>query len=435
MWIIEAINYPNVVLNGNPGDDRIKIVEDTNGDGRADKFTVFAEHLNLPTSLVFANGGVIVSAAPHMLFLKDTNGDDKADVRQILSTGWGIRDTHAGPSSLMYGPDNYIWGTVGYSGFNGEMNGKQMQFGQGMYRFKPDGSGFEYVTGSTNNTWGLGMSETFDVFGSTANNDPSFYVAIPNRFFEGVEGLPMPPGGGRGVGAGYQSAAQFYNAHYVTPYIRQVDVFGGYTAGAGHQLYTARAFPKPVLEPDRLHQRADRAPGRPGHHREARRRVRDARRLEPARRRRRMGGAGAGAGRAGRRRVGVRLVQLHRPAQSDADGLGLRQRRRQCLRDVDARRVARPHLPRRLPERAAGQKKLSLSRTNAPGLVAALSSDNMLWRLHAQRLLIERGQKDVVPQLIALTRNKSLDELGLNGASAARAVDAAGAGRARQPEQ
>ena len=58
-------------------------------------------------------------------------------------------------------------------------------------------------------------------------------------------------------------------------------------------------------------------------------------------------------------------------------------------------------------------KKLSLSRTNAAGLVAALSSDNMLWRLHAQRLLIERGQKDVVPQLIALVRNKSVDEIGL----------------------
>ena len=80
-----------------PGDDRIKILEDTNGDGRADKFTVFAEHLNLPTSLTFANGGVIVAAAPHMLFLKDTNGDDKADVRQVLNTGWGLRDTHAGP--------------------------------------------------------------------------------------------------------------------------------------------------------------------------------------------------------------------------------------------------------------------------------------------------------------------------------------------------
>ncbi len=276
LWIIEAINYPNVVLNGSPGDDRIKIVEDTNGDGKADKFTVFAEHLNLPTSLVFANGGVVVAAAPHMLFLKDTNGDDKADVRQVLSTGWGTRDTHAGPSSLMYGPDNYIWGTVGYSGFNGQMNGKPMQFGQGMFKFRPDGSGFEYVTGSTNNTWGLGMSETFDVFGSTANNDPSFYVAIPNKYFEGIQGLPMPPGGGRGVGAGYQSAAQFYTAHHLTPYIRQVDVFGGYTAGAGHQLYTARSFPKQYLEPDRVHQRADRAPDRAGDHREARRRVRHA---------------------------------------------------------------------------------------------------------------------------------------------------------------
>ena len=89
LWVVEAMDYPNEVLNGNPGDDRIKILEDTNGDGRADKITVFADHLNLPTSLTFANGGVIVAAAPHFLFLKDTNGDDKADVRQVLNTGWG----------------------------------------------------------------------------------------------------------------------------------------------------------------------------------------------------------------------------------------------------------------------------------------------------------------------------------------------------------
>ncbi len=98
------------------------------------------------------------------------------------------------------------------------------------------------MTGSTNNTWGLGFSETFDVFGSTANNDPSFYMAIPNRFFDGIEGLPTP--GQRGVGSGYQSIAAFYAVHPLTPYIRQVDVFNGYTAGAGHYLYTARSFPK-----------------------------------------------------------------------------------------------------------------------------------------------------------------------------------------------
>ncbi|HZA34593.1 MAG TPA: PVC-type heme-binding CxxCH protein, partial [Vicinamibacterales bacterium] len=100
LWVIEARDYPNLVLQGAPGHDRIKILEDTDGDGRADKVTVFADRLNLPSSLVFANGGVIVAAAPHMLFLKDTNGDDKADVREVLSTGWGTRDSHAGPSNL-----------------------------------------------------------------------------------------------------------------------------------------------------------------------------------------------------------------------------------------------------------------------------------------------------------------------------------------------
>ena len=242
LWVIEARDYPNLVLQGAPGHDRIKILEDTDDDGRADKITVFADRLNLPSSLVFANGGVIVAAAPHMLFLKDTNGDDKADVREILSTGWGTRDSHAGPSNLQYAPDNHIWGVVGYSGYEGAMNGRQLQFLQGVYRFKPDGSGFEFLTGSTNNTWGLGFSETFDVFGSTANNEPSFYLAIPNRYFEDVPGLGK---GMRGSGGpGYQGVAQFYAAHYVTPYIRQVDVHGGYTAAAGHHLYTARSFPQ-----------------------------------------------------------------------------------------------------------------------------------------------------------------------------------------------
>ena len=342
LWVIEAIDYPNDVRNGEPGDDRIKIAEDTDGDGKADKFTIFADRLNLATSLTFANGGVIVSAAPHMLFLKDTDGDGKADVRQILSTGWGIRDTHAGPSNLQYGPDNYIWGSVGYSGFEGEMNGKKLQFTQGTYRFKPDGSGFEYVTMSTNNTWGLGFTENFDVFGSTANNDPSFLVAIPNRFFEGVEGLPQA----RGSGPGYQSAAQFYTAHYTTPYIRQVDVFGGYTAGSGHYFYTARSFPKEywnriafITEPTAhiVGQGIIESNGR---------RLRDARRLEPSLGIRGMGGACARAGGTRRRRLGLRLVQLHRAAQSDADGL--RERARQRLRAAAAGSLEGPHLPRGL---------------------------------------------------------------------------------------
>ena len=416
LWVIEAIDYPNLVLNGQPGADRIKILEDTNGDGRADKITVFADRLNLATSLVFVKGGVIVAAAPHMLLLEDTNGDDKADKRTVLSTGWGISDSHAGPSNLLYGPDNYIWGTVGYAGFKGEMNGRPMEFSQGVFRFKPDGSSFEFVTGSTNNTWGLGFSETFDVFGSTANNDPSFYVAIPNRYFDGVQGFAT--GGRPASGLGYQSAAQFYAAHYITPYIRQVDVHGGYTAAAGHQLYTARRFPKAYwnriafITEATAHLVGQGIMEKDG----AGFVTRDGYNL--------LAGAEewvapvhAQVGPDGAVWVAdwYNFIAQHNPTPPGyANGPGnayetsMRDRHRGRIYRVVLRGTPNPPTPRLAPGPA-------VPATTPAALVAALSSDNMLWRLHAQRLLVERGQRDVVAPLVALTRNKSVDALGLNG--------------------
>ena len=410
LWVIEAIDYPNLVLNGQPGADRIKILEDTNGDGRADKTTIFAERLNLASSLVHVKGGIIVAAAPHMLLLEDTNGDDKADKRTVLSSGWGISDSHAGPSNLLYGPDNYIWGTVGYAGYEGVMNGRPMKFSQGVYRFKPDGSNFEFVTGSTNNTWGLGFSETFDVFGSTANNDPSFYVAIPNRYFEGVEGLST--GGRPASGLGYQSAAQFYNAHFLTPYIRQVDVHGGYTAAAGHQLYTARAFPKSywnriafITEPT-AHLVGQGVMEKAG----AGFVTRDGYNL--------MAGAEewvapvhAQVGPEGAVWVAdwYNFIAQHNPTPPGySNGPG--NAYETSMRDRHRGRIYR------VVHKAAGASRApTLSTANPAGLVAALSSDNMLWRLHAQRLIVERGQRDVVPGLLALARNPSVDAIGLNG--------------------
>ncbi len=140
LWVIETVDYPNEIKTDDIGDDRIKILEDTNGDGKADKFTIFAEKLNIPTSFVFVNGGIIVSQAPSFIFLKDTNGDDKADVREDILRGWGKSDTHAQASNLRYGFDNKIWGVVGYSGFNGKVKGKDStSFSNGVYHFDPDG--------------------------------------------------------------------------------------------------------------------------------------------------------------------------------------------------------------------------------------------------------------------------------------------------------
>ncbi|MSU33211.1 MAG: hypothetical protein EXS25_11290 [Pedosphaera sp.] len=179
LWVCETRDYPHGVKANGEGNDSIKICEDTDGDGKADKFTVFADRLNLPTSLVFANVGVIVSQPPRFLFLKDTNGDGKADIRQTILEGWGIGDTHAQANSLHYGYDNWLYGCVGYSGFKGKVGGIQKQFAMGTYRFKADGSALEFLHQFSNNSWGHSANEAGDQFGGTANNAPIFFLGIP----------------------------------------------------------------------------------------------------------------------------------------------------------------------------------------------------------------------------------------------------------------
>jgi len=87
LWVVESTDYPNRVTQPGKGSDRIKICEDTDGDGVADKFTIFAEGLNIPFSLVFSNGGVIVHERTSTWFMKDTDGDGKADVKKEIITG------------------------------------------------------------------------------------------------------------------------------------------------------------------------------------------------------------------------------------------------------------------------------------------------------------------------------------------------------------
>lgn len=268
-WVVEARDYPHgLVPEGEPGRDSIKICEDTDGDGRADKFTVFADKLNLATALVFVNGGILVSEARHMLFLKDSNGDDKADVRQAILPGWGVGDTHAQQSNLARGFDNWLHGAVGYSNFRGTVGGKDMQFGQGVFRFKADGSALEFLHQYNNNTWGFGLNEHGDVFGSTANGNPSFYGYLPAHILNPTQPGPGRRGGGGGGGGfrpGYRlddkpgeapaptasvrrlpsakSLAPGMRMHPNTPNVRMVDNFGGYTAAAGHAFMVSDALP------------------------------------------------------------------------------------------------------------------------------------------------------------------------------------------------
>jgi putative membrane-bound dehydrogenase-like protein len=402
LWIAETIDYPNELQPAGQGRDRIKICEDTDADGKADKFTVFAEGLSIPTGMVFARGGLIVVESGHTLFLKDTNGDDKADERRVLFEGWGMGDTHATASNLRYGPDNWIWGVVGYSGFDGDVGGKRVRFSMGVYRFKSDGSQLEFVRSSNNNTWGLGFSEDGTVFGSTANNNASWYMAVANRYYESVNGW---------TASRMETIADRQDFYPVTSQVRQVDAHGRYTAGAGHALYTARNYPQDfwnrvsfVTEPT-------------GH-------LIGMFRLE-----------GKGADYVARNdksflassdewcapimaEVGpdgavwvldwYNYIIQHNPTPHGFKN-GKGNAYETPLRDKRHGRIYRVAW-----EQARKVAPINLTGATTAKLVETLRNDNQLWRLHAQRLLVEKGGTEAVPALLRLAQERSVDPVGLN---------------------
>lgn len=235
LYVVESVDYPNDVLPEGAGHDRIKLCEDRNGDGRADRFTVFSERHNIPTSIAPWRGGLLVAEAPHILYLKDRNGDGVADERTAVLTGFHRSDTHAVHSNFRFGPDNWFWATIGYSGARVRAGGAVHSFSSGVFRFRPDGSALEVLTPTRSNTWGLGFDESGEPFLSKANDDHSLHLGIPNRFFERVRGW-------YGVGSG--SIADHKHFHHISEDLRQVDYHGGYTAAAGQTIYAARQFPR-----------------------------------------------------------------------------------------------------------------------------------------------------------------------------------------------
>lgn len=403
LWISESTDYPNNLQRQGQGHDRIKVCEDTDGDGQADKFTVFAEFLSIPTSIAFWDGGVIVHAAPDTFYLKDTDGDGKADERKVILNGWGIGDTHAGPSNLAYGPDNWFYGMVGYSGFRGNVGGERVSFGSGFYRFRPDGSKLEFLRSTNNNTWGIGFSEEGLLFGSTANGNPSEYMAVPNRYYEQVRGWSASVLNG---------IADSYKFKAVTDRVRQVDWHGGYTAAAGHALYTARSYPREYWN------RTSFVTDGTGH-------IAGTFVIDHA-------GSGyrssykfnllasddewsspivAEVGPDGHVWVidWYNFIVQHNPTPAGFE-TGEGAAYVTPLRDKTHGRIYRV-----VYDGAPAEPVKSLAGADAKQIVQTLAHPNMLWRKHAQRLLVERGKPDVAEGLIALVKDTKVDPAGLNG--------------------
>jgi putative membrane-bound dehydrogenase-like protein len=414
LWVCETIDYPNELQPSGQGRDRIRICEDTNQDGIADKFTLFAEKLSIPTAITFYRGGAIVQNGVETLYLKDTDGDDRADVRKVLIENWALGDTHGGVSNLRYGHDNWIWGMQGYNFSEPIIEGQRQQgFRMGFFRFRlnsadpPSVTDIEFIRSTDNNTWGIGLSEEGIVFGSTANRNPSVYMPIANRYYEQVQGWSPSQ---------LRTMADTFRFKPITDHVRQVDQHGGYTAGAGHALYTARSYPQTWWN------RTAFVCGPTGH-------LVGTFVVHPA-------GAdfhsnnpvnlvasddewaapiAAEVGPDGHVWIldWYNFIVQHNPTPR-----GFRTGKGNAyetdLRDKRYGRIYRVVYEQADPQATAWQ---SLADADPSTLVKVLSHPTMTWRLHAQRLLVERGDKAVVPELVRLIQDRSVDDIGLNVAA------------------
>jgi putative membrane-bound dehydrogenase-like protein len=397
-FVLETVDYPNNLHDDKMGNDKITICEDTDGDGRADKFKVFADKLSIPTSLCFVGTRLLCTNASEILLLEDTDGDDKADVRKSIIEGFGIGDTHAGVSNMRLGLDNWVYATVGYSGFRGTVGEKNISFSSGLFRFLADGSKLEYLQSTTNNTWGLGFTSNFDILGSTANGNPSWVYTFPKERYESL-GMNQPKTPRADDNPLFNPSSND---------IRQVDQFERYTAGAGHSFYTSTRFPEEyrekyafvtegtgklvgqfVVEPkgasyqskqlyNNLYSSADAW----------------------------SGPVAAETGPDGAVWISdwYNLIIQHNPTPNKQNsGLDAKNGKGNAyetpVRDTQHGRVYRIY-----PSGTRDDKNPGLDLAKQDALIAALSHPNLFWRMSAQSLLIQRAKNDVVPALKELVK-------------------------------
>ncbi len=176
LWVSCSTTYPHV-YPGNEPNDKIVILEDVDGDGKADKCSVFADNLHIPLSFEFGDGGVYVSEQPHLSFLKDTDGDGKADVHRKVLTGFGTEDSHHALHDITWTPDGDLLfrESIFHHSQVETPYGPVRQQNSGWFRYEPDTHRLiSFGTYRSTNPWGV----TFDDWGQHLASHPVYAEAF-----------------------------------------------------------------------------------------------------------------------------------------------------------------------------------------------------------------------------------------------------------------
>jgi len=190
LYVVEMRGYPfpEKTPTGN-----VSRLDDRDGDGRFETRTVFLDGLSWPTGIVPYDGGVFIAAAPDIRYAKDTSGDGVADVKKVMFTGFGTDNVQGLENGLLWGPDGWIYGVASSNGGTihnrSRPEAKPVSVRGRDFRFKPDGSAFEAISG------GGQFGHAFDDWGHrfTCNNSNHVrQIVLPSRYLERNPAL-IPP--------------------------------------------------------------------------------------------------------------------------------------------------------------------------------------------------------------------------------------------------
>ena len=178
LWVSTMPSYPHHKPGDPPADDRILIFEDTDNDGKADKQTVFADKLHLPTGFELQPEGVYVAQAPHLVLLRDTDGDDRADKRDLVLHGFDPHDTHHAAGAFSSDPSGAFYlleGTFLHSQVE-TAYGPRRDIDSGVWRYEPRTQRLErYSQAGYANPWGLAFDDWGQCFLADASGGTNWW--------------------------------------------------------------------------------------------------------------------------------------------------------------------------------------------------------------------------------------------------------------------